>query len=122
MNKIRGEVIDEVKRRNAEAMRLHQELQIDWLARTHHRFDGPDTSKQAARSMKASAQTLCDRILELLKIAPATVDELAKALDLDGHCIGRRTSDLRNDGLIEPSEYTRKGLSGRQMTVWRVKQ
>lgn len=95
--------------------------QTDWVT-THARNENPATSKAAARSMQSAAQSLCARVLELLKIAPATVDELAKALDLDGHCIGRRTADLKNEHLIEPSGYTRKGLSGRQMTVWKVKQ
>jgi predicted ArsR family transcriptional regulator len=96
--------------------------QLDWLSREHARRSDPATSKAAAGTMKFAAMSLCDRILEILGCTgPATAGELALCLKLDDHQVNKRTADLKNAGLIEASGETRKGASGRQQTVWRIK-
>lgn len=102
---------------------MTEQLQIDWSVRAHARRDNLQTSKAAAASMQVAAQSLAGRVLASLRAqGPATASELSRRLELTQYQTGKRISDLRNANMIEASEETRPGPSGRAQTVWRVLQ
>lgn len=88
----------------------------------HHRSTDPSTSVAAAHSMSGIAASICARILDCLRfIGPSTQTEIAAHLsDIDRQAVNKRISDLKNQGLAEPSGLTRPGPSGRQQIVWKA--
>lgn len=80
-----------------------------------------DTSRAAAKSMRVSAGTLREAVLEELKRAALTADEVARFLEQSELAIRPRLSELKRLGLIEDSGLRRTNDSGKSATVWRVK-
>ncbi len=96
--------------------------QVDWVAHVHARVDDPGTSHTGAQSVKRRAQYIAARVLRSLKVhGPANFSALADRLHLEPSQVWRRLSDLKNQGLIEPTNETAPGLSGRPQTIWRAK-
>lgn len=96
--------------------------QEDWVSKEHARRDDLITSHLAATSMQGSAKAIAQRVLAvLIETGPGTFYEVAVRANLDPAQVWKRMSDLKNWGCIEASGQTRKGPSGRQQTVWRVR-
>jgi predicted ArsR family transcriptional regulator len=62
------------------------------------------------RDIRRATQGTSGRILELLRQAPRTVDELARALDLTRTAVRAQLASLLRDDLVEPRE-SRRGAS-----------
>lgn len=85
------------------------------------RSSDPATSYAAARAARAFAGTQCDLIEACLRAhGPASKDQLASRLRLDGVAIARRLADLQRAGRAEPTGSTRQSTAGRQERVWRA--
>ena len=81
--------------------------------------EDPDTSHQAAASMKDEAKAQRRLILRELELTgPMTADALDDALDLRPTSAGRRMGELKRAGLVVMLE--KKGLtrSGRKARLW----
>ena len=82
----------------------------------------PTTSFVAARMARAFAGTHCDLIHRSLVLAgPASKDQLAARLRLDGVAIARRLADLQKAGRAEPTDEKRTSAAGRPERVWRAR-
>ena len=80
----------------------------------------PQTSADAGASITASGRrgSQAVRILAEIRDTPGfTIDDLAARLELDNHKIGKRTSDLKNLGLVYQAG-TRPGLDGCEQGIW----
>ena len=80
----------------------------------------PQTSADAAAEITSSGRrkSQASRILVAIRATPGlTIDDLAARLGKDNHKIGKRTSDLKNLGLIYP-DGTRTGRDGCQQSIW----
>lgn len=85
------------------------------------RNNDPDTSLEAAASMKDAAKTLCLKIAADLKAnGPGTFEEIAFRIGLDNAQVWRRLSDMEKLNLAVPTELTRRGSSGRSQRVWQA--
>jgi hypothetical protein len=92
--------------------------------------DDTETSREAAKAIKHSADALRCEALALLTEKPLTADEVAEALrtpfmsDADfaefKRSIRPRVSELKADGLVEKTLMRRKNSSGRAAVVWRA--
>ena len=83
-------------------------------------FD-PVTSFVAAKMAREFAGTQCDTIHACLREhGPASKDQLASRLRLDGVAIARRLADLQRQGRAEPTGATRLSAAGRPERVWRA--
>lgn len=80
------------------------------------------TSRDAARKMKRTANTLRDQVLEALRHEAMTSDECAAAIGKTPFSIRPRVTELAKLGLIEETEVRRLNDSGSLATVWRAKQ
>ena len=104
---------------------------------THRQYDGtptypdapgyapPQTSKDAAESMKPTASALRHRILAELQVrgsTGATCDELEQAMDLSHQTCSARLREMALKGAIVDSEKTRATRSGRAAIVWCAKE
>lgn len=78
------------------------------------------TSKEAALSVKDYAETLTPRCLEVLRIAPATTDEIAAALGESVLSIRPRISELVSQGKVIRTDNRRKNASGKSANVWKI--
>lgn len=79
------------------------------------------TSKDAARRMKRTANTLRDQVLSALRYEPMTSDECAAAIGKSVLSVRPRITELFKLGLIEESGVRRLNESGAFAAVWRVK-
>ena len=97
-----------------------QQLTLDEVfAATRTRRRDPDTSFDAAKSMRQAASVHCALILNALKtMGPASASQLAARTGLTQVQIARRLPDLEKDGKARPTDQTRKTASGRQERVW----
>lgn len=80
----------------------------------------PQTSADAGAKITASGrrESQAARILaEIRGSLGLTIDNLAARLELDNHKIGKRTSDLKNLGLVYQAG-TRPGLDGCEQGIW----
>lgn len=83
----------------------------------------PETSKRAARQAQAFAGGHCLQILQALaEHGPQTKDELAAHTGLDSVAVARRMAQLRDDLLVRDSGSTRATATGRQATVWELRE
>jgi Predicted transcriptional regulator len=81
----------------------------------------PVTSFIAARMAREFAGTQCDTIHACLREhGPASKDQLAARLRLDGVAIARRLADLKRQGRAEPTGATRLSAAGRPERVWKA--
>lgn len=95
---------------------------------THSRPTDPDTSKDAAVSVLPAAKRQCAEVLDAVcRLDPqgATAYEVLTFLERDGRrrqqsVVARRLSDLRDVGLIVDSGERRRGMTGRDLIVWKV--
>ena len=88
--------------------------------RTHARTLDPATSHDAARQLTDKA-TMLRRLLAAYAIGPMTADEATHVCGYtprDG--AWKRISDLAQLGLIEDTDVTRVGRSGRAQMVRRI--
>lgn len=87
------------------------------LART----DGPDTSREAAEGHVNSGDNVAQKqlILAAVRRTPGgTVDEIAEAVGMLQHKVGKRLPDLEKDGLVRKGEPRPGRISRRNMTTW----
>jgi predicted transcriptional regulator len=85
----------------------------------------PQTSKDAAGSMKPKAAALRQRILAELQVRGsfgATCDELEGAMGLAHQTASARLREMALKGLIVDSEMKRATRSGRWAIVWHAKE
>lgn len=78
-----------------------------------------ETSKNAARYVKASASALRDQVLAVLEHECLTADEVAGRLELSILTVRPRVSELAALAKIVPTEHRRRNASGRSAIVWR---
>ena len=99
------------------------------FALTHARIDSPATSKVAAVRAESMSAEHCRMILDTLAQmgGSATVDEIAAGMyplyahkALDRHQVGRRMSDLREQGRVVETGEVRATPKGRPAQVWAV--
>lgn len=94
----------------------------------HARNSDPDTSKEAADSMRSVLNFECHQVLEVVKaFGPGGITAYgvsmalaARGIHRQQNCVARRLSDLRDAGFIEDSGERRPGSSNRLLTVWRM--
>lgn len=98
--------------------------QLDIFERTHARRSDPETSRQAARSMAALAETQRETVYySLLRYGlPLTADEIAVREHMTIEQVCRRLADLQRLGRAEPTEDTRATRSGRAARCWRLRE
>lgn len=98
------------------------DAKLDWSAGDHARSQDGATSHAAARTMRAAAKLLCDRIYaDIVQNGPGTFSAIATRMKLEPAQVWRRLSDLKNSELIEPSGKTERGDTGRRQTVWQLR-
>ena len=79
------------------------------------------TSLEAYEAVLADAPLLRRRCLEALNDnGPMTADEIAARLGASVLSIRPRVTELRKEGLIEPTGERRPNRSGRSANVWRA--
>ncbi len=78
------------------------------------------TSKDAARAIEATAETLRGRVYRFLEgtRAGATDEEMQDCLDMNPSTQRPRRVELVEKGLVRDSGKTRKTKSGRSAVVW----
>lgn len=85
------------------------------------RSDNPITSFEAADQAKDLAERHGAAIVECLaKHGPLGKDGIAAHLNISGHQVSRRLSELQKEGYIEPTGNTVKSNSGRSEREWRI--
>lgn len=85
----------------------------------HARKSDPVTSHAAAKSAVKIAGSHRERILDALNVMDGSQSDIAAATGLLPHQVNKRLADLQDDGLIEPTGYTKKGHAGREERIWR---
>jgi hypothetical protein len=81
----------------------------------------PATSHMAANEARTLASEHKAKVLRALKaLGTAGKDQIARHTGLFGIQVSRRTSDLRDDGLIEATGELVKSDAGRKETAWRL--
>ena len=80
------------------------------------RASDPATSHEAAERAPVSGH--CRLVLEALRAGPAGQTELARRCGLLPHEVNKRLSDLKRNGLAEPTGRRANGGTERE---WRVK-
>ena len=82
----------------------------------------PETSHEAAASMKEEAANQRRQILDVLRhVGPQTADSLDAFIGWRDTTAGRRLSELRTRNLAEETTVKAKTRSGRTAFVWRLK-
>lgn len=79
----------------------------------------PETSQQAAESVKSRAKTLRDKVAACLRGADLTADECAELVGESVLAVRPRLSELRKLNKIEDAGKRRKNASGHSAAVWR---
>lgn len=83
-------------------------------------FKGRETSQAAADAIAPAAKTLRARVLDELRRAPGTPEQIAHRLKEPLMNIRPRCSELAAKGLIEDSEARGTAMGGRKAIIWRV--
>ena len=78
-------------------------------------------ASQAAAVVRPIAAALRAKVLECLRTAPATADEVAGRLDHSPLGIRPRVAELKRLGLIRATGERRRNRSGMSATVWAVR-
>lgn len=93
--------------------------ELDLFTKTHACGENPQTSFDAAESMREiAAQQKRQLYNVLIYYGPLTADECDERLSWRPTTAGRRMSDLVRDGLARDTGRTRPTRSGRQATVY----
>lgn len=79
------------------------------------------TSQAAAVEMAETAETIRDRVLDLLRDYPMTADLVATQLELSILSVRPRLSELRAMGLIVDTGRRGTNTSGKRAIVWMAK-
>ena len=79
-----------------------------------------ETSALAAVRINGRAALLRDRVLNVLHDKIHTADEVAEILGESILSVRPRLSELNALGLIEPTVFRRKNISGHSAVVWTV--
>ena len=95
-------------------------MQLDLLAAPAARRFDPQTSKDAAESVRELAARHHRIILTALERGPAGKDRIAALTSLSGVQVARRTVELFRAGKIEPTGRTVTSTAGRQEREWRI--
>lgn len=87
--------------------------------------DGPgyqarETSKAAAAGIAPEVKSLRERVLEALKRAPGTPEEVARRIGAPVMNVRPRATELSKKGLIRDSGKRGKATGGRRAIVWEV--
>lgn len=91
------------------------------FAVTHCRAVDPDTSWEAAKSMRSAANAQCAAVLNALRqLGTAGAEQIGARCGLPAYAVRKRTSDLEHAGLIATTGETRKTSSGRSERLWVV--
>lgn len=93
---------------------------LEWIE-TERNFKRAGTSSDAAAEAAKKAPYWRGKVLETLRHAQLTADEIAAQLGADILTIRPRCSELFASGLIEPSGLRRKTPRGRTADVWRLR-
>lgn len=80
----------------------------------------PETSAAAADSVSSRAATLRQKVLECLRGADMTADEVAELLGESVLAVRPRVSELRKAGKVEKTAGRRANVSGQTACVWRA--
>jgi predicted transcriptional regulator len=91
----------------------------DWV-HTHVRQESHSTSIQAAHRACLGASSIKARIYRYLLAdpEPRSYEQLSAALGIQESSVWKRLSDLKNDGLIEPSGEVHRNASGSDSIRW----
>lgn len=98
--------------------------QVELFSRRHARASDPSTSKAAAREILASAEHQKKAIYWALLRAgsPLTAEEIAiRCSGMDKVQVGRRMSDLIDDGLVVEVDRNGKTKAGRAATRYSLR-
>lgn len=79
-----------------------------------------ETSQAAAEAVAPQAKTLRARVLEELRKAPGTPEQLALRLREPLMNVRPRCSELARQGLIEDSQARGTAMGGRKAIIWKV--
>lgn len=79
-----------------------------------------ETSQAAAEAIAPQAKTLRARILDELKKAPGTPEQLAHRLKAPLMNVRPRCSELAKQGLIVDSNARGSAMGGRKAIIWKV--
>jgi hypothetical protein len=97
------------------------DLVVLLLTSAFARHRDPDTSHDAADSVRPTVTYLENKVLFELELAGdrgMTLDQLIDATGLDKVTVSPRLRPLRNKGLAREAATKREGKSGRLQTVW----
>lgn len=85
------------------------------------RLRDPQTSHDAARSMRRAAAEQAAKVLRaLLDLGEAGAEQIGAQCGLDAYAVRKRLPELEAARLIETTGETRKTRSGRSERVWRA--
>ncbi len=79
-----------------------------------------ETSRQAAEAMKPQAKTLRARVLDEIRKAPGTPEQIAHRLKEPLMNVRPRCSELAAKNMIVDSEARGQAMGGRKAIVWKV--
>jgi len=80
----------------------------------------PETSHTAAKMANGLIAYHNQLIVFQLKKEPMGCDQIARAINLSGHQVGKRMKELQKAGLIELTGETVTSFSGRPQREWRA--
>lgn len=85
------------------------------------RNSDPATSHAAADSMRGVSEAQRARIVKTLEASgPLGAEQIGDVMRLDAYAIRKRTAELQQAHLIEPTGDTRRTRSGRAERIWRL--
>jgi predicted ArsR family transcriptional regulator len=79
-----------------------------------------DTAQAAAEAIAPQAKTLRARIMDELRKAPGTPEQIALRLKAPLMNVRPRCSELARQGLIVDSEARGTAMGGRKAIIWKV--
>ncbi|MBI2725415.1 MAG: hypothetical protein HYX42_04115 [Polaromonas sp.] len=88
------------------------------FVRTCRRNSRQSTSTEAYESVRPHINAKCQKVLDSLKAAPATDEELQIALGMNPSTERPRRKELVDAGLVVETAERRKTLSGCKAIVW----
>lgn len=94
-------------------------MTLDLFSQPRARTSDPQTSKDAAQSMREAAHAQRAVILEALATRDATADELDARCGFRSSVAGRRLHELVRAGLVTVTDQVRVTRSGRMANVYR---
>lgn len=98
------------------------QMQIDFSARTHARAFDPETSHEAAESVREFAAGHCALILQsLIDHGPMTPEQIGVRISMDAYAVRKRLPELERAGLAAPTGETAPTVSGRSQRVWKAR-